>query len=122
MPMNPQKKARLAQLNEAVKAIIYKPERMQAFLKLLGTKEGAVSAVQTVLAAIEQRTRIEPEVYPLLAVNAYMLMVDVAQEVMQRKPSPEILREVIGILLKTTAQAGRQSPAQPAGMLAQGVM
>ncbi len=126
MNMNPDTKQRLMKLTAAAKAVIYEPNRMAAFLKMMGTKDGAVTAVNTVMAAIEQRTQVPPEVRPLLAVNIYMLMVDVAQEVMQRKPSPNILKEVVQMLL--TQKPGQaqppqapQPPAPQPGLLAQGV-
>lgn len=138
MAMNPEKKDRLAKLTAIAKAIVYEPSRMRQFIKMLGTPEGAVTAVKTVLGGIEQKMPIPPDVAPLLAVNVYMIMVDVAQELLKRKPSPEVMKKVVGMILKDvmatyakpkTAPQGQpaqpmaqpQQPQQPAGLLAQGV-
>lgn len=138
MAMNPEKKDQLTKLTAIAKAIVYEPNRMRQFIKMLGTPEGAVTAVKTVLGGIEQKMQIPPDVAPLLAVNAYMIMVDVAQEVVQAKPAPEVMKKVIGMILKeimaayaqpkaapqgqpAQPMAQPQQPQQPAGLLAQGV-
>ena len=111
--MNPQIKDRLIKLTTAAKAVIYEPDRMREFVRLLGTKEGALMAVRTVLSAIETRIPVEPAVKPLLGVNVYMLLVDVAQEAMQLEPSPEIIKEVVDMLLRDLSADAQQ----PQGML-----
>jgi hypothetical protein len=105
MAMDPQNKDRLMQFTTAVKAIIYNPDRMRQFLPLMGTKEGAVQAVQTIMGVIEQKKPIPPDMAPLLGVNTYMLLVDVAQEILDKKPNPEIVRAVIGTIMQTIGQS-----------------
>lgn len=126
MQMNPQDKGVLEKYTKVAKKIVYNPERMKKFMRMLGTKEGAVTAVQTVVAAIDKLKPIPPQVLPMVAINTYMIMVDLAQDATGIKASPKILNEVIGLILQTaqgmTQQAQDQGPApeaQPQGMLAQ---
>lgn len=115
--MNPQDKTLLEKYTQVAKKIIYEPNRMGKFMKMLGSKEGALTAVQTVVAAIEKIKPVPPQIAPLLGVNAYMLMVDIAQEVTQAKPDPAIIKEVIGTIVSAV---GAPAPApQGQGMLAQ---
>jgi hypothetical protein len=111
--MNPQIKDRLVKLTSAAKAVIYEPKRMMAFLQLMGTKEGALTAVRTVMAAIENKTQIDAPVKPLLGVNIYMVMVDVAQEVLQKKPSARVIKEVVDMILKDLGAESAPSKAPP---------
>lgn len=122
MQMNPQDKSLLEKYTRVAKKIIYNPERMKKFLRMMGTKEGAVTAVQTVIAAIDKAKPIPPQILPMLAVNSYMIMVDVAQEGTGIKASPKVLNDVIGLILQTAqgmTQQQQAAPAQPQGMLAQ---
>lgn len=118
MPINPQDKTTLQKFTLVAKKIIYEPARMKAFMKMLGSKEGAVQAVHTVIAAIEQFKPIPPQIKALLGVNVYLIMVDVAQEVTNLQPDPQIIKEVVGMIM---AEAGGQPPTGPSepGMLAQ---
>lgn len=113
MAMNPQDKTLLEKYTQVAKKIIYEPNRMGKFMKMLGSKEGALTAVQTVVAAIEKIKPVPPQIAPLLGVNAYMLMVDIAQEVTQAKPDPAIIKEVIGSIMSAVGAPPDQ------GMLAQ---
>ena len=54
MKLNPADQSLLSKFTTVAKKIIYNPERMKQFLKMLGSKEGAVTAVQTVVAAIDK--------------------------------------------------------------------
>lgn len=131
--MQPQTKDLISKYTLIAKKIIYDANRMKSFLKMMGSQDGAVQAVQTVLGAIEKFKPIPPQVYPFLGVNVYMLMVDIAQEVTGHKPDPAIIQQVIIKILKFTKQASANpaqpakpqpqqapAPAAPQGMLAQG--
>jgi hypothetical protein len=111
--ISPQDKSVLAKFSLVAQKIIYEPKRFKQFLQMMGTKEGAVQAVHTVIAAIEQIKPIPPQVRPYLGVNTYMLMIDVAQEVTGAQPDPAIVKEVTGIILSEAAAP------KDAGMLAQ---
>lgn len=121
-------KGLLTKYTTVAKKIIYNPERMRSFMKMLDSKEGALQAVQTVVAAIDKLKPVPPQLMPLLGVNCYLLMVDVAQEVTSFEPDPAILQEVAGQIL--AAMGGHESaesaqveqaepPEEDAGMLAQ---
>lgn len=120
MAINPQDKSVLMKYTMIAKKIIYEPKRMGQFLKMMGTKEGAVAAVNTVLGAIDKLKPIPPQIKPYLGVNAYMVMVDVAQEVMQQAPDQAIVKEVVGMILSQAqgAPAPAGPPGPPQGMLA----
>lgn len=119
MAIDPQVKDTLSKYTMVAKKIIYNPERMMKFMKMLGTKDGAINAVHTVVAAIDKLKPIPPQVVPLLGVNVYMLMVDVAQAATGHPPSPDIIKEVVGLILSELG--GQQAPAPQGqeGMLAQ---
>lgn len=111
--MDPQKKSDLMQYTTAVKAVIYDAGRMKEMLPMLDTRGGAIKAVQAVLAVIEQKKPIPPGVAPLVAVNAYMLLVDMAREITGQEPDPAIVKGVTDELLATMMQSRGQPQAQP---------
>lgn len=115
--MDPQKKSALLQYTTAVKAVIYDAGRMEQMLPMLDTKGGAIRAVQSVMAVIEQKKPIPPGIVPLLAVNTYMLLVDMAREITGQEPDPGIVNGVTQELLATMQQSyGQQGGAgQPQG-------
>lgn len=121
MQFNPQDKTMLQQFTMVAKKIIYEPSRMKTFMKMLNSKEGAVQAVHTVIAAIEKLKPIPPQIRGLLGVNTYLLMVDIAQEVTKMKPDTGIVKEVIGMIMTETQAPAAPAPAAPQdpGMLAQ---
>ena len=115
--MQQQNKDILSKLTTIAKIIIFDAKRMGQFLKMMDTKSGAVAAVSAVTGAIEQKKNIPAEVAPLLAVNIYMLMVDMAQDVTKRKANQGSMMAVIGMLLKgagySQGQQQQQPPQQP---------
>ena len=122
--MNPQAQDALQRYTMAAKAIIYDAQRMKEFLKMMGSPEGAVSAVHTVVVAIEQTKPIPPEIAILVAINVYVVMVDMAQQATGMKGDPGIMQAVMGMLAKGMAsgpqqgdqpemQPGAQPPQQP---------
>lgn len=124
--ISPEDKSLLTKYTQVAKKIIYEPNRMQTFLKMLGSKEGAVTAVNTVVAAIEKLKPIPDNIRAFLGINVYVIMVDVAQAATGGKPDPKIMQEVIANLVKDSqAPAAPPAPEQPPapapdqGMLAQ---
>ncbi len=107
-------KDQLMRFTQAAKKIIYDAGRMKQFMQMMGTKEGALQAVHTVLAIIGKYRQIPENLVPLLGVNCYMLMVDVAQEATKHKADPAILRAVIQSILSSTQQNAAQPSAQSA--------
>lgn len=129
MEMQPKKKERLMAYTAAAKAIVYEPSRAEKLVAMAASPQGAQQAVDTVFAALEQRKPIPPAIAPLLAVNIYMILVDLAQQVVGQPPDSKMLLDTIKTLLaeytKRYATKGRpQESAQPQGqgLLAQGVM
>ena len=90
--------------------VILNPKRMKSFMGFLNTKEGAVQAALTVVAAVDQLKKVPPEMQGQLAVNAYLLMVDVASNATGIKPSNKVLVEVIRQIL--TASGGATNVVQ----------
>lgn len=120
--MDPQRKGALMQFTTAAKSIIFDAGRIQKFLPMMDTKSGAIQAVQTVLSVIEQKKPIPPDITPLLAVNVYMLMVDMAREITGMKPDPAIVKAVVGEIVATIGQQKPQAaapaqPPQPGGLI-----
>lgn len=113
--IDPQKKDQLTKFTLAAKAYIYDPDRFKMLLKMLGTEQGAVMAVQTVISAVEAAKPIPKPILKLLALNVYVVMVDMAQKVTKIKAAPEIMMKVIGKLMQqiVTTPPGQKPPGQP---------
>lgn len=110
-----QKKDLLTKFTLAAKSYIYDPDRFKMLLKMLGTEQGAIMAVQTVISAIEKAKPIPQSIAKLLALNVYVVMVDMAQKVTKVKAAPEIMMKVIGKLMQqiVTSPPGQKPPGQP---------
>ena len=141
MALQPDQKTALSQFTVAAKAIIFNAERFKPLLKLMDTKTGAIQAVKSVMGGIEQKKPIPSNVAMLLAVNIYVLLVDMAQDATGMKADKKIVQGVIAALMKSTldmkpvkskqppantaqpAPQPAQQPAQqaPAGLINQGV-
>lgn len=109
--MDEQRKGALGQFTTAAKGIIFDANRMRQFLPMMDTRSGAIQAVQTVIGVIEQKKPVPPDIRPLLGVQVYMLMVDMAKEITGAKPDPKIVQTVVGEILGTLGQ-GAQQPQQ----------
>lgn len=116
----------LTKFTALAKNIIYNADRMKKFMGMMGTPEGAVIAVHTVLGTIEQAKPVPPEIAKNLGVNAYLIMVDMAQNVTGKQASPDVMKKVIGTILTEVNQTHGQSapapqaPAQPMGIINRG--
>jgi hypothetical protein len=124
MAINPQNKDALMRFTLVAKKIIYDTARMKQFMQMMGSKEGALTAVQTVMGTIDQHRPVPPAIRPLLGVNIYMLIVDVLQDATGKKADPGILQEVIKSILGNTRSQSQQGaqpaqPAQPQGIIQQ---
>ena len=105
---------------EVAKTVMNNPERMRSFLKMMGTKQGAVMAVHTIIQVMEQKRPVEANIKPMLAMSIYMMLVDRAMKITDNKPNPVVVKDVIATLTKAfTPQATPDKvPAQP-GVIAQ---
>ncbi len=92
------------------RAIVENAERMKTFLPMMDSPEGVLQAVQSVIGAIEQKKPVPPNVVPLLGVNIYMLMVDMAHNATGEDPDPGIVKSVIGQILSTFRQSHPEAP------------
>jgi hypothetical protein len=115
MAIPPESKDRLMRFTIIAKAIIYDAERMKQFLQLMNTKDGAITAVKSIMGVIENKTQIPPDIAPLLGVNIYMLLVDVAQEITGGKPNPKIIKSVIAQIVNSIQPQAAPAPGAPAG-------
>jgi hypothetical protein len=118
--MNPQDKVALTKFTLVAKKIIYDPQRMKMLLQMMGSKLGALHAVHAIIAIIEKNKPIPPAIIQQLGVNAYLIMVDVAQSVTGHKADPKIVHEVMAAIHQTTDQAPQ--PVQPQQIPAQGII
>ena len=114
--MNPQDTQLLTKLTLAVKKIVYDPQRFKTFLGMLGSKEGAITAVHTILALIQHEVQVPPALLPQLGVNAYLIMVEVAEHVTGHKADPHIVHDVVQMVMQGAAsqpdQGASPNPAQ----------
>ncbi len=113
MAMDPQDKSQLTAFTQMAQKIIYDTERMKQFMKMLGSKEGALVAVQTVIGVIERNRPVPPQLAPLLGMNVYMLMVALAQDVTGKKADAKIMREVVNAILTATVKSHQSKPPVP---------
>ena len=115
--MNPKVKEDLMSYTLAAKAIIYDAKRMESFLPMIENSNGAIQAVQSVMAVIDMKKPIPPSVAPFLGVNIYVLMVQMAQDITGRKADKAIMQKVIfdilGNVLKSHGKPAKQPMAQP---------
>ena len=102
--MNPNKDL-LSKYSALAKSVIYDEDRMRKFMGMLGTPDGAVVAVRTVMGAIEQARPVPPEIAKNLAVNVYLLLVDMAQEITGKEASPNVMKAVIQQILAGVGQS-----------------
>lgn len=114
--LNPERKSQLDKYTEAVKAIIYDANRMRELMPMLDTRDGAVKAVSAVIGVIEQKAAIPADIKTLLAVNAYVLMVDMAQEIYGEKPDMAMVSQTLMAVVKSVSQPKQTEPQmqQPA--------
>ncbi len=111
--MNPQDQALLTKYTLAAKKIIFNAGRMREFMKMLGSKEGALQAVHTVIAMVEKVKQVPPQIIPYLSANIYMVMVDVAQSVTGRKADPGIVKEVLESIMESVKTSHGKPPSAP---------
>ena len=93
--MNPQDMEVLKKFTVVAKKIVYEPERFKQFLGMLGSMEGALHAVSTVLSVIEKHKPIPPQIMTQLAMNTYLVMVELARDVTGHKPDQKIMEQVM---------------------------
>lgn len=113
MAMNPQMQGDLLKFTNAAKAVIYDAGRLKQLIPLLDSKDGAIQAVHAVMSVIEQKKPIPPSIAPLLGVNAYMLMVDMAHNITGLSPDPEIIKAVVGEIVTTVQQSHAEQGESP---------
>lgn len=115
MALTPESKGELSKFTTAAKVVIFNPDRMRAFLPMLDQQDGAIQAVQTVIGAIEQKRPVPAAIAPLLGVNVYLLLVDMAKEITGDNPDPQIVKDVVVQILSQMSDAykeGSESPQQ----------
>lgn len=111
--MNPQDALLLKKLTIIAKKIIYDKSRMHTFMQMMGTKQGALQAVHTVMAVITQKMKVPEQLLVQLSVNIYLAIVDVAQEVTGAKASQEVVRDVVSQLINDVKGSKPMQPPQP---------
>jgi hypothetical protein len=94
-------KDQLQKFLTVAKAIVYDKKRADVYLPLLETQAGSVSVVANIIAAIEQRVEIPPQIKPILAMNIYLLMVDVAMQSSGEQPDKEIMKQTLSAIMST---------------------
>lgn len=126
--MNPQDMELLKKYTAVAKKIIFESERFKKFLQMLGSPEGALQAVSTVLSAIEKHKPVPPQIKTQLAVNAYLVMVELARDVTGHAPDANIMKRVMESIKASMGQSEemgeptQEPPAQEAMELAHGLI
>lgn len=96
------------------KKVIYNKDRIKHFAKMLSSEEGAVTAAQTVVAAIDKVKPVPPELVAMLAVNSYLLIVDVMQEATGVKPDNNVMKKVVVAIMSAMQGAAQPQPQEQA--------
>lgn len=116
----PQDKTILTEFTSIAKKILYNKDRAESIGKIMESgPDGPISAVQTVLGGIEQMKPIPPNIKAMLAVNVFMVIVDLTQEITGEEIPPKVLIMNIGKILNDInkevqpTQQGAQPNAQP---------
>lgn len=116
--LNPERKSLLDKFTKAVKAVIYNADRMRQLAPMLDTRDGSIKAVASVIGTIEQKKQIPPEIKTLLAINTYVLMVDMLQEIQGQKPDNQAVSQTMIAIMKEFSPPKQPIPAaQPAGLI-----
>lgn len=95
------------------KMAVYDKGRAEQYLPLMQSRGGAVQAVLSLLAALEQKREVPAPIRPMLAMNIYMMMVDVAMGATGEQPSKEAMVQTMKALMQGLEQPGAQPGAQP---------
>lgn len=110
--LQPERKSLLAKYTKAVQHIVYDAGRMKELAPMLNTRDGAVKAVMAVLGVIDQRKPIPQDIKTLLAINTYIIMVDLLKDVYQKNPERDAVGKTIMAIIKAVAAPKQPQPAQ----------
>ena len=97
----------------AAKFIIYDKSRADSLLKMMATESGAIIAVHTVVAAIEQHKPVPKEIAPLLGVAIFSMLVALLKKVFGKTPPPNALKAITVKIMTGVASAGEQAQSNP---------
>lgn len=100
-----QYKLTLLKFVNAAKYVIYDPKRADALLKMMqGNGTGALAAVHTVLASIEQNKPIDAKIVPLLSVSILMLLLELMKKAFNKELPPDTLKKLIAQVMLVSTQ------------------
>lgn len=89
----------LSKFITVIKAFVYDQKRAGDILDMIETRDGAMTAVQSTIDAIETKVKIPPDAKPLVAANAYLIMVDMAMQVTGEKPDKGIMKQTMAAIV-----------------------
>lgn len=92
----------LQKFTMAAKKVIFHVEHNPKFMRMMGTKQGAVHLVHVVMATLEKGRHIPPDIVDQLAQNVYLSMVHFAHEATGISPSPDVLNAVMADIHQMT--------------------
>lgn len=115
MALDEQSISGLEKFKRVAKEIVYKPGYVKQFQQMLGTPEGAVAAIQTVLAVIEKHTPIPPQFLAILGKQIYVDMVDIMQEASKTEQNPQGIEADPGVMKTVLALVESQLSKAPPG-------
>lgn len=84
----------------AAKAIVYEPSHAEQLIPMLDTVAGAQTAVSNVIAFIEQKKQVPPQLLPVLKAQIFLLMVDMAREITGEKPDKNAIKQTLSVLVQ----------------------
>ena len=118
--VDPQYKLTLLKFVNAAKYVIYDPQRAASLLKMMqGNGTGALAAVHTVIASIEQNKPVDPKIVPLLSVSILMLLLELMKKAFNKELPPDTLKKLISQVMLASTQDHLNHPTQQAQQAAQ---
>lgn len=140
--IDPKAQSDLQKFVIVAKKILYDQKHSEQLIGMMKTQDGAIHAVNVIIAAIEQRRKVPVQLAPLLAVSIFMLMLELFKLVFGKLPPDAAIKEITTKLMSGVAtshisyqhQQGSQqqskeqpapqqpAPQQPQGGIVQGAM
>jgi len=92
------------------------PGEAKPCMGMMDSKSGAVNAVHAVMAALDKKSKVPPDVAVLLGPVILMLLVDFGKVALGKQPPPKVLQEVTKALMTEVSDSyntATQSPQLP---------
>lgn len=87
-----------------VRYILADADRATKLIRMLGTQDGALLVVKTVMSVVETKQKIPPQIAPMLAIFIIAKLLKMAKEANGSEPPPKVLDQVMMKLLNDVSK------------------